>query len=82
MYYNMHIIDCQMAETRESQPRLAFGLSMAQNSDTMKSKEKILIALKKRTVKIKSPDLKKYCGSISLQEDPMELQKKMRDEWE
>ena len=46
------------------------------------SKEKILIALKKRPVNIKGPDLKKYCGSISLQEDPMELQKKMRDEWE
>jgi hypothetical protein len=46
------------------------------------SKEKILIALSKRTIKIKGPDLKKYCGSISLQEDPMELQKKMRDEWE
>ena len=46
------------------------------------SKEKILIALNKRVVKIKGPDLKKYCGSISLPEDPMELQKKMRDEWE
>jgi hypothetical protein len=46
------------------------------------SREKILIALKKRNVKIKSPDLKKYCGSISLPDDPLELQKKMRDEWE
>jgi hypothetical protein len=46
------------------------------------SREKILLALKKRPVKIKSPDLKKYCGSISLNEDPMELQKKWRDEWE
>ena len=46
------------------------------------SREEILIALKKRTVKIKSPDLKKYCGSISLPDDPLELQKKMRDEWE
>lgn len=46
------------------------------------SREKILIALKKRPVKIKSPDLKKYCGSISLLEDPMELQKKWRNEWE
>jgi len=46
------------------------------------SREKILIALKKRLVKIKSPDLIKYCGSISLNEDPMELQKKWRNEWE
>lgn len=46
------------------------------------SREKIRIALKKRQVKIKSPDLKKYCGSISLIEDPMVMQKKMRNEWD
>jgi len=46
------------------------------------SREKILVALKKRPSTIKSPDLKKYCGSISLQEDPLKLQKKWRDEWE
>jgi len=46
------------------------------------SREKILLELKKRQAKIKSPDLKKYCGSISLKEDPMELQKKWRNEWE
>jgi len=40
------------------------------------SREKILVALKNRPVKIKTPDLKKYCGSISLKEDPMEMQKK------
>jgi hypothetical protein len=46
------------------------------------SSEKIKIALKKRQLKIKGPDLKKYCGSISLKEDPLEMQKKWRDEWE
>jgi hypothetical protein len=46
------------------------------------SREKIRLALKKRQIKTKSPDLKKYCGSISLTEDPMVLQKKMRNEWE
>ena len=46
------------------------------------SAEKIRLALKKRPSKIKSPDLKKYCGSISLKEDPLEMQKKWRDEWE
>jgi hypothetical protein len=46
------------------------------------SREKILTAMKKRPLKIKSPDVKKYCGSISLSEDPLEVQKKMRDEWE
>ena len=46
------------------------------------SSEKIRLALKKRPGKIKSPDLKKYCGSISLQEDQLKMQKKWRDEWE
>ena len=46
------------------------------------SSAKIREALKKRVVKIKGPDLKKYCGSISLSEDPLELQKKWRNEWE
>jgi hypothetical protein len=46
------------------------------------SREKILKALKDRPVKIKGPDLKKYCGSISLPEDPMEMQKNWRNEWE
>jgi glutamine amidotransferase PdxT len=44
------------------------------------SSEKIKIALKKRKLKVKGPDLKKYCGSISLKEDPLEMQKKWRDE--
>jgi len=39
------------------------------------SPEKIRLTLKKRTIKSKSPDLKKYCGSITLEEDPMEMQK-------
>ncbi len=46
------------------------------------SREKIRLALKKRLVKIKGPDLKKYCGLLSLQEDPLEMQKKWRNEWE
>lgn len=46
------------------------------------SREKIQLALKKRPSKIKTPDLKKYCGSITLREDPMKLQKKWRNEWE
>jgi len=46
------------------------------------SREKIRLALKKRSVKTKGPDLKKYCGSITLQEDPLEIQKTWRDEWE
>ncbi len=46
------------------------------------TREKIQQALKERTVKIKSLELLKYCGSISLQKDPLILQKKWRNEWE
>ena len=27
-------------------------------------------------------DAYKYCGTVKLNEDPLEIQKKMRDEWE
>ena len=27
-------------------------------------------------------DTKKFCGTIKLKEDPMSIQKKLRDEWE
>jgi hypothetical protein len=27
-------------------------------------------------------DIKKFCGALKLMEDPLELQKKWRDEWE
>lgn len=30
----------------------------------------------------KGVDTKKYCGVIRLKEDPLEMQQKMRDEWE
>ena len=46
------------------------------------SREKIRLALKKRKIKAKGPDLKKYCGSITLKEDPLEMQKSLRNEWE
>jgi hypothetical protein len=34
-----------------------------------------------RNKKKKSIDIKKYCGVIVLKEDPIKLQKKLRDEW-
>jgi hypothetical protein len=46
------------------------------------SREKIMHVLRNRKLKTKGIDLKKYCGSISLNEDPLEMQKKWRDEWE
>jgi hypothetical protein len=30
----------------------------------------------------KGVNTKKYCGTIKLREDPLAIQKKMRDEWE
>ncbi|WP_200837062.1 hypothetical protein [Dyadobacter sp. 3J3] len=30
----------------------------------------------------KKPDLKKYAGTIKLKEDPLAIQKSMRDEWD
>ena len=30
----------------------------------------------------KKIDIKKYCGILNLEEDPLELQKKWRNEWE
>ena len=30
----------------------------------------------------KGIEVKKYCGILNLKEDPVELQKKWRDEWE
>lgn len=30
----------------------------------------------------KKPDLKKYAGTIELKEDPLVIQKRMRDEWD
>jgi hypothetical protein len=43
-------------------------------------KEMDSIAEKLRTVK--GVDTKKYSGTIKLREDPLAIQKKMRDEWE
>ncbi len=34
---------------------------------------------KKKSINL---DLKKYCGVINLREDPLEYQKKLRNEWE
>jgi len=42
-------------------------------------KEMDLISEKEHTVK--GVNTKKYCGKIKLPEDPMIIQKKMRDEW-
>lgn len=40
--------------------------------------EKALSSLKSK----KKFDAYKYCGTIKLNEDPLEIQKRMKDEWE
>ncbi len=40
-----------------------------------------LVALKARINKKPALDLRKFCGILKLQEDPLEIQKKLRDEW-
>ena len=42
-------------------------------------------AIQKKIAKRYKPqgvDTKKYCGIINLKEDPMDIQKQLRDEWE
>ena len=46
------------------------------------SKEEIYSLLESHNKKSKGIDVKKYCGVLNLKEDPLELQKKWRDEWE
>ena len=48
------------------------------------TKENIRILLKKISKKQKSKGIKahKYCGRIKLKEDALEIQKKLRNEWE
>ncbi|MDH5400290.1 MAG: hypothetical protein OEX02_19205 [Cyclobacteriaceae bacterium] len=35
-----------------------------------------------KALKTKGVDTHKFCGVIKLKEDPLEIQKRMRDEWE
>jgi hypothetical protein len=46
--------------------------------------KKDIAAIRKKLEKLpgKGVDTKKYCGVIKLKEDPLVMQKKMRDEWE
>lgn len=40
--------------------------------------EEALLKLKSK----KKFDAYKYCGTVKLKEDPLEIQKRLRDEWE
>ncbi|MBS1938625.1 MAG: hypothetical protein JSS84_12540 [Bacteroidetes bacterium] len=49
------------------------------------SKRQIAAALKKLKTGLKRkralPDIRQFAGTITLKEDPMVIQKKLRDEW-
>ena len=45
------------------------------------SKKNIMDALKKLPIR-KGFNAKKHCGVIRLKEHPLDIQKKMRDEWQ
>jgi len=43
--------------------------------------KKEMLSLEKKLTKPSGVNTKKYCGTIKLKEDPLAIQKKMRDEW-
>jgi len=47
-----------------------------------RSEKKSSYQKKLRLLKSKGLDAKKYCGKISLKEDPREIQRRLRDEWQ
>ena len=49
--------------------------------DSIEKINKQLTKLGKKASK-KGLDAMKFCGTINLKEDPLEIQKRMRDEWQ
>ena len=47
-----------------------------------KEKNRITRIIKSKASKPKGVNTLKYCGTIKLKRDPLEIQKKLRDEWE
>lgn len=43
---------------------------------------KLIAKQLKRALETKGVDTHKYCGVLQLKEDPLAIQKRMRDEWE
>ncbi|MDH5367778.1 MAG: hypothetical protein OEW67_12380 [Cyclobacteriaceae bacterium] len=46
------------------------------------SDKKVINKILKEALRTKGVDTHKYCGVITLKEDPLVIQKRMRDEWE
>ena len=47
-----------------------------------KADKKQAYSRKLEQVKMKGLDAKKYCGKLTIREDPVKLQRRLRDEWE
>jgi hypothetical protein len=47
-----------------------------------KADKKQAYSRKLEQVKMKGLDAKKYCGKLIIREDPVKLQRRLRDEWE
>jgi hypothetical protein len=47
-----------------------------------KSKKKDISRLFKKAMAKPGVDTRKFCGVIHLREDPLKIQKRLRDEWE
>ncbi len=46
-----------------------------------KTKNNIIKIRKKRDAKIKGVDTLKYCGTVRFNEDGLDIQKRLRNEW-
>ena len=44
--------------------------------------KKEMDSISEKLTNSKGVNTKKYCGTVKLQEDPLAIQKKMRDEWQ
>ena len=50
--------------------------------ETRKKEQRIKRVRRQKTDVAKGVDTKKFCGILKLKEDPLAIQKKLRDEWQ
>lgn len=55
-------------------------VAILKKGENKKNMQKLLDKLNDN--KFKGVDVQKYCGTIELKEDALEIQKKMRNEWD
>lgn len=57
-------------------------VTILKHGSDKKSIRRLLIEMTKERKPKKGVDTFRYCGTITLNKDPMTLQKELRDEWE